>query len=163
MRSKIQEGKDWWTMNLKSKTGSEKQLRGLGYLVRQSRSQVSGGTGPRMEEGVEFGWRQVKFPCPAGPWGVLVADVTSGAWKLPSSLAAISFPSGPPSISACPGLSADHLLKRGSFSSITLPFFYKKQTQWAHHWHLTETTVYTHVLKSSKKTILQSVPYLCNV
>lgn len=37
MRSKRQEGKDWWTMNLKSKTGSEKQLRGLGFLVRQSR------------------------------------------------------------------------------------------------------------------------------
>lgn len=30
-------------------------------------------------EGVEFGWGRVKFPCPAGPWGVVVADVTSGA------------------------------------------------------------------------------------
>lgn len=77
-------------------------------------------------EGVEFGWGRVKFPCPAGPWGVLVADVTSGAWKLPSSLAAISLPSGSLSSSACPGLSADHLVKRGSLSSITLPFFYKK-------------------------------------
>lgn len=38
-----------------------------------------------------FGRRQVRFPCPAGPWGVVVADVTSGA--RPPSLHLHNFPS----------------------------------------------------------------------
>lgn len=42
-------------MNLKSKTGSEKQASGLGFLAGQSQSQASGGTGPRVEEGWSLG------------------------------------------------------------------------------------------------------------
>lgn len=63
-----------------------------GVPARQSKSQASGGTGQRMEEvGVEFGWRLARFPCPAGPWGVVVADVTSGT--RPPSLHLYYFPS----------------------------------------------------------------------
>lgn len=38
-----------------------------------------------------LGRRQVRFPCPAGPWGVVAADVTSGA--PPLSLHLCNFPS----------------------------------------------------------------------
>lgn len=68
-----------------------------------------------------FGWRRARFPCPGGPWGVVVADVTSGA--RPPSLHLYYFPSspGPVSSSPCPGLSAACLLRRGRVQSITLP------------------------------------------
>lgn len=64
-----------------------------------------GRAGPRPVEGlvgawtVGVGWRQVRFPCPVGPWEIVVADVTSGAW--PPSLHLYYFPS---SLVWCPPL-----------------------------------------------------------
>ncbi|CAJ1069322.1 Hypothetical predicted protein [Xyrichtys novacula] len=53
------------------------------------------GTGCATEEVEEegSGWRRVKFPCPGGLWGVVVADVTSGpSLPLFLHLCSMSFP-----------------------------------------------------------------------
>lgn len=44
---------------------------------QRRRSTLVGGGGVG-DDGV-LGRGQVRFPCPAGPWGVVAADVTSGA------------------------------------------------------------------------------------
>lgn len=80
------------------------------------RSGVSGRWRNRSEHGEErgggVGWRRARFPCPGGPWGVVVADVTSGA--RPPSLH-LHFPSSlvwsAGCAPLCPGLSAACLLR----------------------------------------------------
>lgn len=54
-------------MNLKSKTGSEKQARGLEFLDSQSQSQASGGTGPRMGRGWSLGGDEWSSHAPQAP------------------------------------------------------------------------------------------------
>lgn len=145
MRSKRQEGKDWWTMNLKSKTGSEKQLRGLGFLVRQSRFRSVEELVPEWRRGWSLGgdkWSSHALQAPGEYWWQmwrLGPENSLRLWLLfPFPLAHRPFLH----VRAC----LLTIYWRGeSLSSITLPFFYTKQTQWTHHWHLRETTVYTHV------------------
>lgn len=57
-------------------------------MISECRSQAG-----QQHGGRGSGWRWVAFPCPGCPWGVVVTDVTSGAWppSLISSLS-LSFP-----------------------------------------------------------------------